>query len=68
VPRDVLAERLARRQGHYMPPSLLDSQLATLEPLGEDEPGDVIAGDGPLDQTVAELLSDLKRERGDAAS
>jgi gluconokinase len=68
VPRDVLAERLARRQGHYMPPSLLDSQLATLEPLGADEPGDVIAGDGPLDQTVAELLSDLKRERGDAAS
>ena len=68
VPREVLAERLAERQGHYMPPSLLDSQLTTLEPLGEDEPGDVIDGDGPLDQTVAELLSDLKRERGDAAS
>jgi gluconokinase len=68
VPREVLAERLAKRQGHYMPSSLLDSQLATLEPLGEDEPGDVIAGDGPLDQTVAELLADLRRERGRAAS
>jgi len=63
VPREVLAERLAKRQGHYMPPSLLDSQLATLEPLGEDEPGDVIAGHGPLEQTVTEVLGDLKRER-----
>jgi gluconokinase len=61
---EVLAERLANRQGHYMPPSLLDSQLATLEPLGDGEPGDVIAGDGPLQQTVADLLADLKRERG----
>jgi gluconokinase len=64
VSSDVLAERLAQRKGHYMPPSLLDSQLATLEPLGDDEPGDVIAGDGPLDQTVAELLAELKAERG----
>lgn len=29
--RAELAQRLARRQGHYMPPALLDSQLATLE-------------------------------------
>jgi gluconokinase len=61
---EVLAGRLANRQGHYMPPSLLDSQLATLEPLGDGEPGDVIAGDGPLEQTVAALLTELKRERG----
>lgn len=63
VPREVLAARLAKRQGHYMPPSLLDSQLATLEPLGDDEPGDVIAGNGPLEQTVTEVLTDLRRER-----
>jgi gluconokinase len=61
--REVLADRVARRQGHYMPPSLLDSQLATLEPLGADEPGQVIDGDGPLQQTVAELLADLRAER-----
>src|SRR3954449_6822180 len=63
VDRDVLAQRLAKRQGHFMPPSLLDSQLATLEPLGDDEPGDVIDGDGPLQETVTALLADLKRER-----
>ena len=63
VSQQVLADRLAQRKGHYMPPSLLDSQLATLEPLADDEPGDVIAGDGPLTEAVTELLSDLKRER-----
>jgi gluconokinase len=65
VPREVLAQRLAARQGHYMPPSLLDSQLATLQPLGDDEPGDVIAGNGPLDQTVSDLLADVREKRGD---
>jgi gluconokinase len=31
-PRAVLEERLKARRGHFMPPALLDSQLATLEP------------------------------------
>jgi gluconokinase len=30
--REVIAERMARRQHEYMPASLLDSQFATLEP------------------------------------
>ena len=34
---DVLAQRMAARSGHYMPPSLLASQLATLEPPQPDE-------------------------------
>ena len=59
----VLGERLKKRQGHYMPPSLLGSQLATLEPLADDEPGAVI-GNGPLEQTVAELVADLRTQRG----
>jgi carbohydrate kinase (thermoresistant glucokinase family) len=33
----LLAERLAGRRGHYMPPSLLESQLATLEEPSPDE-------------------------------
>lgn len=37
-----LAERLGRRLGHFMPASLLDSQLETLEPLGADEAGFVV--------------------------
>lgn len=35
--RDSLAERMQARPGHYMPVSLLDSQLATLEAPGADE-------------------------------
>jgi gluconokinase len=35
--RALLAARMAARQGHYMPASLLDSQLATLEAPGPDE-------------------------------
>jgi carbohydrate kinase (thermoresistant glucokinase family) len=34
---EVLAQRMAGRRGHYMPPSLLASQLATLEPPQADE-------------------------------
>ena len=35
--RAVLEERLAQRRGHYMPPTLLESQLQTLEPPSADE-------------------------------
>lgn len=35
--RALIADRQANRQHEYMPPSLLDSQFATLEPLQEDE-------------------------------
>jgi len=36
---EVLRARMAVREGHFMPASLLESQLATLEPLQQDEPG-----------------------------
>ena len=35
--RTLIAERLAGRSGHFMPPSLLESQLATLEEPSPDE-------------------------------
>jgi gluconokinase len=35
--RALLADRIASRRGHFMPPSLLDSQLATLEEPSADE-------------------------------
>ncbi|MGF1429209.1 gluconokinase [Kitasatospora sp. LaBMicrA B282] len=40
--RRLVAGRLALRTGHFMPPSLLDSQYAALEPLGPDEHGVVL--------------------------
>jgi gluconokinase len=35
--RELLARRLSERRNHFMSPSLLDSQLETLEPPGTDE-------------------------------
>jgi len=36
--RELIASRLADRHDHFMPSSLLDSQFATLEEPGADEP------------------------------
>ena len=49
---DVLQRRLTQRHGHYMPASLLDSQLRTLEPLQADEPGIAVSSELPPDQVV----------------
>jgi gluconokinase len=56
---ELIAERVERRQGHYMPPSLLPSQLATLEPLEDDEPGVTVVASGPPDEVLAEALRRL---------
>ncbi|RRS01780.1 gluconokinase [Glycomyces terrestris] len=57
--RELIAERLAHRSGHFMPPALLDSQFAALEPLGPDEAGIVVdVADAPediVDAVVARL-------------
>lgn len=54
--RSLLAGRMSARGDHFMPTSLLDSQLATLEPLEADEPGmRVSIADGP-DEIVAQVL------------
>jgi gluconokinase len=62
VPADVLRERLERRRGHYMPAALLDSQLTTLEPLGPDEPGITVRGDGDPDDVLRAVLDALDAE------
>ena len=64
VDAELLRDRVANRTGHYMPPSLLDSQLAALQPLGDDEPGADISGAGSPDTVVEELLVTLASERG----
>ena len=56
---DVLRERVARRTGHWMPTTLLDSQLATLEPLRDDEDGVTVPVLGPPRTVVADALDAL---------
>lgn len=52
--RNLLAQRIAGRTGHYMKPGMLDSQLATLE-----SPRDALALD--ISQSPAELVAAIKR-------
>ncbi len=54
--RSVLERRVAGRSEHFMPASLLASQLATLEPLGDDEPGATLDLELPVDQLVSRFL------------
>lgn len=57
--RALIASRMAARTGHYMPPTLLDSQFATLEPPGPDE-ALTVAIDQPLEAMISQILPDLK--------
>jgi len=60
---ELIANRLAARMGHYMPPTLLDSQFATLEEPGPDEHPIVVSVDHPTEEIVAQVIQALK-ERG----
>lgn len=53
--RDLLWQRMSARKDHYMPPSLLDSQLATLERPGPDEPAITVSVDQPIGEMVAAI-------------
>lgn len=56
---ELLAERLRDREAHFMPASLLASQLATLEVPGQDEPALVLDGSQPVDVTVQRVRACL---------
>lgn len=57
-----LRTRVSRRD-HFMPASLLDSQLTTLEPLTSDEAGVRVANDADLPSVVGRI-TDLLTGRG----
>lgn len=56
-PRDLIAERMLARTAHYMPASLLDSQLHDLEPLHPDESGLVLDIRKTLSGITDEILN-----------
>lgn len=53
----LIKARMDARTGHFMPPSLLVSQFATLEPPGADE--DAVRVD--IDQSMAGIVTDIVR-------
>jgi carbohydrate kinase (thermoresistant glucokinase family) len=59
----LIAERLSRRKGHFMPPGLLASQFATLEPPAADERVVTVSIDASIEMIVDEILRRLKQNR-----
>ncbi|AMW12856.1 gluconate kinase [Streptomyces qaidamensis] len=57
---ELIASRLAARQGHFMPLHLLQSQIDALEPLAADESGAVVPIEGTPEQTTALALNAVK--------
>jgi len=61
--QEVMADHLAKRSGHFMPASLLQSQIDTLEEPGPDE-DPLIVDVGPSAHEVAErIIRRLSQER-----
>ncbi len=60
APFEVLRERMQYRTKHFMPTSLLRSQLETLEPLDDDENGAVIDVTPPIDEVVEESVNAVR--------
>ncbi len=60
--RELLAERMGHRVHEFMPVTLLDSQLATLEPLQPDERGVVVDVTPPLAEVVENALTALQKD------
>jgi gluconokinase len=61
--RTLIAERMAKRPGHFMPTSLLDSQFAALEPPGTDEDAITLDISTPLLDLVAKTMTQLLEDR-----
>ena len=52
----LIADRLSRRSGHFMPPALLESQFATLEEPRRDERALVVSVALPPRHVVADIV------------
>ncbi|OIJ92492.1 gluconate kinase [Streptomyces colonosanans] len=58
--RALIEDRMAHRQGHFMPTALLDSQFATLQPLEPDEAGVVVDVSGSPEEITARAVNALR--------
>ena len=56
----LIADRLASRTGHFMPPGLLDSQFKTLEPPQADEHPLNVSIDAPVEAIVNNIVAQLE--------
>ena len=59
IDKATAASRVAARKGHFMPPSLVDSQFADLQPPGPDEMAVLLDATRPVEQLVAQAAAIL---------
>jgi gluconokinase len=64
----LIGERLSHRKGHFMPPGLLASQFATLEPPGAEEDAVSVSIDAPVEKIVDDILEQLDLGRTGAGT
>jgi gluconokinase len=57
--QELVAERLAKRKGHFMPPGLLASQFKTLEPPERSENPVTVSIDASVDAVVDDIIHQL---------
>ena len=62
----LIAGRLGRRKDHFMPPGLLASQFATLEPPTADERAVTVSIDAPVEAIVDDILRQLDFDRAES--
>jgi gluconokinase len=55
----LIADRLAQRKGHFMPPGLLDSQFKTLEPPQTNEHPIIVSIDAPVETIIQNIVAQL---------
>jgi gluconokinase len=65
---DLIARRMALRHGHFMPPSLLESQFATLEEPDEDENAIVVSIEPRPREIVESIVATLGHKSAGATS
>jgi gluconokinase len=64
----LIADRLSRRKGHFMPPGLLTSQFNTLEPPTADEHPVTVSIAAPVKTIVDDVLGQLDLKAASTAS
>lgn len=61
IDQKILLQRIEHRQGHFMPPSLLSSQLETLEPPQQDESFISIDMSHSVEKAVQDIIAYLEK-------
>jgi gluconokinase len=66
--QQLIADRLAKRKGHFMPPDLLPSQFRTLEPPTSDEKPVTVSIDATVEAVVDDIVGKLAMAPTDSGS